>query len=55
MLTFGGTDGLMVGRMGWFHAGSKGMVQCWVEGMMLGQRGLFDALLKGWFNAGMKG
>ena len=46
MFTFGGTDGLMLGRREWFDAGSKGMVRCWVEGndLMLGQRE--------WFNAG---
>ena len=30
----------MIGRKKWFDAGSKGMVQCWVEGdgSILGQR-----------------
>ena len=40
-LTFGGTEGSMLGRRGWFDAFSKGMVQCQIEGkgLMLGQRG----------------
>ncbi len=51
-LTFGGTEGSMLVRRGWFDAVSKGMVQCQIEGngLMLGQRGWFDA----WFNYGSK-
>ena len=31
--------GAMLGRRGWFDAGSKSMIQCWVggDGSMLGQ------------------
>jgi hypothetical protein len=28
VFTFGGTDGSMLGRRGWFDALSKGMVRC---------------------------
>ena len=40
-LTFGGTEGSMLGRRGWFDASSKGMVQCQIKGngLILGQRG----------------
>ena len=40
-LTFGGTEGLMLGRRGWFDALSKSMVRCQIEGngLMLSQRG----------------
>ena len=42
-LTFGGTEGSMLGRRGWFDALSK--VRCWEEGdgSMLCQRIWFDA------------
>ena len=31
-LTFGGTEGSMLGRRGWFNALSKGMVRCQIDG-----------------------
>ena len=39
--TFGGTEGSMLGRGGWFDALSKGMVRCQIEGngLMVGERG----------------
>ena len=42
----------MTVRKEWFDSVSKGMVRCQVEvnGLMLGQRGWFDA----WFNSGSK-
>jgi hypothetical protein len=44
-MTFGGTYGLMLGKRAWFNAGSKGIVQCWLEGddLMLVKSGWFDA------------
>ena len=50
--TFGGTEGSMLVRRGWFDAVSKGMVRCQIEGngLMLVQRGWFDY----WFNSGSK-
>ncbi len=40
-LTFGGTEGSMLGKRGWFDAFSKGMVRFQIEGngLMLDQRG----------------
>ena len=32
MFTFGGTEGSILGRGGWFDALSKGMVRCQIEG-----------------------
>ncbi len=39
--TFGGTEGSMLGRRGWFNVLSKGMVRCQIEGngLMTSQRG----------------
>ena len=54
--TFGGTESSMLGRRGWFnavakrfHAGKKGMVQCFVKGYgsMPNRRKWFDDKSKG--------
>ena len=41
-ITFGGKEGSMLGRRGWFDALSKGMVQCQIEG-----NGLTDSSMLG--------